>query len=246
MALNHSFLLDMAGSPGETADQIRDTYQTGIKTFGALFTRLMDANGFSHPQMVSLTRSCLDGVSWLHSSQISGLRHCKLISPGPRTLIAIERLNFYLHRFQTQKKLLPNTSSSNAYSEAWAVTEDGEPPSLGWWMEVFCGQRVPKDIDLFESFFTSETARTTSTAWGTLVRKLFIQQELDLITQLDETLRNSYPAGDHHRMKKVRDVVMGQDTWSPDELQMELPAITALTASLGGPTTEDDLLVSLS
>ena len=60
----------------------KQSYEAGIRVFALLFTRFMDLNGWSHPVMVSLARAALDDVSWLHSSQISGLRHGKLISPA--------------------------------------------------------------------------------------------------------------------------------------------------------------------
>lgn len=229
-----------------SADQHRDQFEAGIKTFGSLFTRLMDTNQFSHPQMVALTRSCMDGVSWLHSSQISGLRHCKLVSPGPRTFIAIYWLNFYLHRYITEKKLLPNTSSSNAYAHAWAVTEDGEPPSLGWWMEVFAGLRVPKDIDLTSEYFSEDQAERKSAEFAALTRKLMMASGVDIVLDLDHFVRECYPAGDHKRVSQFKKVLMGQAYWSAEELANELPALTAVVSRLRGPKNEDELLQALS
>ena len=60
-------------------------YAKGRRTFSLLFSRWMDTNEWSH--------ACMGGVRWLHSSQISGLRHNGLENPGPRTFIALERLN---------------------------------------------------------------------------------------------------------------------------------------------------------
>ena len=229
-----------------SAEQHRDNYEAGIKTFGALFTRFMDTNQFSHPQMVSLTRACMDGVSWLHSSQISGLRHCKLLGPGPRTFIAIYWLNWYLHRYITQKQLLPNTSSSNAYAHAWAVTEDGEPPSVGWWMEVFAGLRTPKDIDLTSEYFSEDQAERKSAEFAALTRKLMMAGGVDIVLDLDHFVRECYPAGDHKRVSQLKAVLMGQAYWSADELANELPALTALVSRLRGPKNEDELLQALS
>lgn len=227
-----------------TADDYRDQYQAGNSRFAALFTRLMDLNEFSHPTMVSLTRNCLHGVSWLHSSQISGLRHAKLISPGPRTFVAIQQLNYYLHRYITEKKLLPNTDSSNAYQNAWAITENGEAPDVGWFMEVFTGSRIPSDIDLYEVMINQTQAEERSIEWAKLMRVLMMQRNIDIISDLDEILRKYYPARDIHRLTKVKSVLLSNDTWSPEELKLELPAITALSAALGGPTDESSLLAA--
>lgn len=217
-------------------------FKSGVDTFALLFTRWMDTNGWSHPTMVTLAKACLDGTGWLHSSQISGLRHARLLSPGPRTFIAIERLNFYIHRYATTKKLLPGTPGSNLYAKAFAVTEDGKPPELGWWVEVFCGSRIPKDIDLRQSFFTENQASKISATWGGMIRKLMIQQDMDIIVELDGILREHYPAKDTDRVNRVAKVIQNKETWTPQELVNELPAISSLTAHLGGPQSEADLL----
>lgn len=220
-------------------------FAQGVKTFSLLFTRWMDTNGWSHPTMVTLARACLEGTSWLHSSQISGLRHGKLLSPGPRTFIAIERLNYYIHRYATSKKLLPGTPGSNLYAKAFAITEGGKPPQLGWWVEVFCGQRQPIDIDLRETFFTEEQANRISAAWGAMIRKLMIQQDMDIITELDRVLREKYPAKDAERLRRTNAVIQNRDVWNAQQLANELPAISALSAELGGPSTESDLIKAL-
>ena len=227
-----------------TADDYRDQYQSGTQRFAALFTRLMDLNEFSHPTMVSLTRNCMHGVSWLHSSQISGLRHGKLVSPGPRTFVAIQQLNYYLHRYITEKRLLPNTDSSNAYQNAWAITENGKAPDVGWFLEVFTGSRIPKDIDLYEVMISQTQAEARSVEWAKLMRSLMIQKNIDIISDLDDILRLHYPARDIHRLNKVKAVLLQNATWTPEELKLELPAITALSSALGGPSDESKLLAA--
>ena len=217
-------------------------FADGVATFSLLFIRWMDGNNWSHPIVVSLAKAAMGGVGWLHSSQISGLRHGTLLSPGPRTFVAIERLNYYIHRYRTERFLIPGTDSSNAYSEADAILEDGAPPPLGWWVEVFCGQRIPKDIDLRTNFFTERAATEISKNWGALIRKLIRDQDRDLIVELDRILREDYPCRDTERLRRVRAVIENRHSWSSDELKAELPAISSLTARLGGPTNEDQLL----
>ncbi|MGA0848098.1 MAG: hypothetical protein ACO3PY_05785 [Pontimonas sp.] len=226
----------------DTVIDHRAHFERGLRTFSLLFTRWMDTNGWSHPTMVTLAKASMHGVGWLHSSQISGLRHAKLESPGPRTFIAIERLNYYVHRYSTTKRLIPGTDSSNLYQEAFAITEDSKPPSLGWWVEVFCGQREPQDIDLRQLFFSERQADEMSSSWASMIRKLFRDKDLDLIVELDRVLREHYPARDAGRLDRIRAVIQARESWTPDEFATELPAISALTAHLGGPETEDELL----
>jgi len=234
---------------GDSSETLRDQFDAGVLHFSRLFTRWMDTNGWSHPVMVNLATNCLElpgKKGWLHSSQISGLRHGKLFSPGPRTFVAIERLNYYIHRYATTKKLLPGTSSANFYSEPYAITEDGNPPPLGWWVEVFCGVRVPKDIDIATRFFTEGQAGEMSVAWGKLARRLLMAQGLDLIDDLDRVIRRHYPVREPERVERLLAVIHGRTGWTSDQLLIELPAITALTASIGGPEDEQQLVALIS
>lgn len=222
-----------------------DQFQDGVRNFSLLFTRWMDTNEWSHPVMTALAKCALKGTSWLHSSQISGLRHGKLLSPGPRTFIAIERLNYYLWQYKENKVLVPGTPSSNNYSDPYVITEEGDPPPLGWWVEVFCGVRIPTEIDLKIDFFSESQATELSTTWAALARKLMIKNELDIITELEQIIRMYYPANDHARVEKVVQVLQNKATWTALELSAELPSISALTAALGGPETEALLLKTL-
>jgi len=220
-------------------------YGQGVRNFSVLFTRWMDTNEWSHPVMTVLAKGALNGTAWLHSSQISGLRHGELYSPGPRTFVAIERLNYYVFRYITEKKLIPGTTSSSNYSKAFAIVEDNSPPPLGWWVEVFCGVRTPKDIDLKMNFFSDTQARELSLSWASLIRGLMIAAKIDIITDLETTIREYYPANDHARVAKILEVIRNKSTWEPMELTVELPAIAAFTAALGGPESEKLLLSTL-
>lgn len=195
--------------------------------------------------MVSLAKGCLHGVSWLHSSQISGLRHAKLLSPGPRTFVAITELNRALWYYKFEKKLLPGSTKSNQYQDPFVITENDRPPELGWWMEVFCGIRLPSDIDLDQHSFTPEAAEVISTGYGKLIRKLMVLNDLDPISDFDTVVRKHYPAKDAERVTKVTEILWNKTTWTPEELVMELPALVTLSTALEGPDTDDALLSKL-
>ena len=223
-----------------------DSYANGAILFARLFTRWMDTNEWSHPVMTHLARNALGGTAWLHSSQISGLRHGKLTSPGPRTFLAISELNRYLHIYLTEKKLIPGTSSSNYYNNGYCIIEDGVPPSAGWWFEVFCGVRTPKDIDLSSTFYTESDASTISRAWAKIFRRLVSSKGYDIYEDLDTVLRLYYPAKDIDRLELITRVVRSETVWTPDQLVNEVPAVTKLTAALGGPEMEEELLMEIA
>jgi hypothetical protein len=58
-------------------------------------------------------------------------------------------------------------------------------------------------------------------------------------------LRDHYPARDVSRLELLRAVITGKATWAPDALAKELPAISTLTAGIGGPVSETELLKKL-
>lgn len=221
---------------------VKTRYAKGIRTFGLLFSRWMDLNDWSHPIMTSLSKACLGGHAWLHSSQISGFRQGRLVSPGPRSFIAMERLNFYLCRYKDKKTLIPGTTSSNYYSDPYVITENGQPPQLGWWFDVFCGVRIPTDIDLRQSQFTEEQAENLSKAWGRYTRRQLVAQGYDVMEDLETAVRTHYPARDDERVQLILSVLRTKRTWTAEQLANELPALTIMSADLGGPDSEEALL----
>lgn len=217
-------------------------FDRGVETFSRLFVRWMDSNGWSHPTIVALAKASLNGAGWLHSSQVSGLRHGRLKSPGPRTFVAIERLNFFLHRYKTEKLLIPNTSSSNGYQDPeLLLDENGNPPSVGWLVEVFCGTRQPPGLSSTEFFFTPDQAEQFSANFGKLARRLLAINSLDIVTDLDVAIHRHYGPGDAVRVEKLKQVLLARGAWSPTELDAEMPALTRFTQALGGPDDEKTL-----
>ena len=193
--------------------------------------------------MVALAKACLDGVSWLHSSRFP-VASRQAAEPGPRTLKP-SVLNYYLWVYREHKKLLPNTESSNHYRDPYVITENGKPPELGWWMEVFVGDRMPSDLDLNQHSFT-DSAVSMSKGYGKLIRKLMVLNDYDPIADFDTVVRDHYPAKDFNRVEKVTKILFNQDSWTPEELVNEMPALVTMSAALDGPVTEEKLIDALS
>lgn len=127
---------------------LQDRFHRGRIAFSDLIRSWMDLSGWSHPKIIQLGKASMTGIGWLHSSQINGLRTGKLINPGPRVFVAIERLNRSLYDYGATKALIPGTSSSALYAKAYAITVDDQPPELGWWIEAFCGEHLPMPAQL--------------------------------------------------------------------------------------------------
>ena len=221
-------------------------YNEGIKLFSLVFTRFMDQNEWSHPVMTKLAKCALNDVAWLHSSQISGLRHGKLTSPGPRTFVAIAALNKAMYEYSHNKKLIPGTAGSNDYRIAFCIEEDGVAPDVGWWVELFCGLRKPKDLSLVTQHISEDEAAILSSNWAKLIRKLAAKQDYDILEDLNQILATAYPARDVDRLARIKEVIFKETHWTPEELQMEMPAITAMTRKLGGPESEEELMDAIS
>lgn len=207
---------------------MREEYDIGKRRFSVLFTRWMDGNEWSHPVMVQLATACLQnksGKGWLHSSQISGLRHGKLESPGPRTFVAIERLNTYLFEYKQTGKSLPGGVSQDHYKYAQPITERGKVPSLGWFFEVFCGVVTPSDYDLDTRLISDMEAGRYSAEMGKSIRRSLIESKVDIITDLDRIVRDLYPVREESRVSKLISVIKGQGQWTGEELQLEEAAL---------------------
>lgn len=134
----------MSKSPEQKYDDAREN-------FAKLIKRWMTINKWSHPAMTKLSKQCLDDTAWFHSSQISVLRNGKVKNVGPKVFIALERLNYRIYRYVVNKELIPGTDSSNNYRNAHAVTVNGQPPSLGSWMELFCGDQDIESVQFLSS-----------------------------------------------------------------------------------------------
>lgn len=221
-------------------------YASGSEVFARLFSRWMDSNGWSHPTMTSLAAACLGGKGWLHSSQISGLRHAQTRNPGPRTFVAIERLNYYIWRYANKRELLPNTKGSNAYQAASPILEDGKPPGLGWFVEVFCGYRIPKDIQLDVVFIQPDKVEDYCAQLARLLRKQLAQQDFDLVDDLSVVLHRHYPTHEVERVERITDFIRGEVKLNKEELEQELLCLSKLSGALGGPGTEQELLEALA
>lgn len=239
-------LVDFAHRLSDEPGSAIASYDQGAHLFARMFTRWMDGNGWSHPVITKLARAAMGGSQgWLHSSQVASLRNANTRNPGPRTFVAIERLNYYLWRYQTSKTLIPTTSSSNDYNHAVPITEGGLPPNVGWFVEVFCGCRIPEDFDLTLVKIPPDQAQLISKRIGRMLRNQMVHQDLDLVEDLGGVLYAHYPTQERASLDRVRALAFGDHPLEASELETELPNLAVLLSALGHTTTEDELLTSL-
>jgi len=217
-------------------------FENGVEHFQMVFKVWMDRNKFSHPGMAKLAKSNLNGASWLHSSQISGLRHSKLKSPGPKVFAAISHLNRALHEFKTDKKLIPGTGSSNEYFEPFCLLlEDGSVPASSWWYSLFIGETVCETIDFSIPLIDPSEANNISRRIYKLINSLASNSQSDVLAVLDSycLAQNIDPSGE---TGTILDKFLSSGSIPVLDLPTNLKYIAGIVGILGGPDTTAKLL----
>lgn len=222
-------------------------FARGIETFRRLFIHWMDTNRWSHPIMIRLSRHALDGIGWLHSSQISALRVGELHNPGPRTFIAIAELNKAIYRYRTTKALVPGTKTDIDYLQGYAITTaEGEVPDASWWYSVFIGDIIPSHIPLEQQFDGGDDeAAEFSERFARYMRALLTSKGFDVFTDLKQAIHRHYPACEDSRAEKLAAVLHNKAVWTAAEAEVELDALVGMSTQLGGPASPQDLLDKL-
>jgi hypothetical protein len=199
---------------------------TGALSFARWFSRVMDHNGWSHPQLVALCRVCTGDKAWLHSSQIAGLRHARLKSPGPRSFVALEYLFRAIHNYQKGSAVTTFGSLAELIENAEIMAdEEGNPASLGYLMEVFTGLRtVP--VDLSTNDVTPAVAEQISMNAGRLIRRLMAVQELDPITDAG-TVAAGFSRSSEECFQ-FASLIKGSHEWAPEEIDANLGRLSKL------------------
>jgi len=208
-------------SPGDLEARVEE----GSLAFAKWFTRVMDDNGWSHPQMVSLCKAVTADKAFLHSSQIAGLRAARLKSPGPRSFVALEFLWYGIERYQQHLegqfgRLAPLVESASIMRDP-----NGKPASTGYMLEVFSGLR-PAPIDLTTTFYTDREAKVLSNNAARLVRRLMVVADLDPIFDL-EVIVSRFP-GDIEDKNKFKALLMGQQVWGGEDVDAQIASLSKL------------------
>ena len=209
------------------AADIEERFEQGAVTFARWFAKLMDANGWSHPKLVELAKVTTDGKSWVHSSQIASLRIGKLKSPGPRSFAALSYLwsEIDAYQNQTQDEHSPDFSKLDKFIKNAQVMrdDDGNPASIGYMFEVFCGWREPPQ-GTTERDYTEEQAALVSENAGKYVRRLVTADRMDLIESMPRMLRSF--SNDKIEQGLFKSVILGEGVWTNEELDHSVTCLS--------------------
>lgn len=209
------------------ASEIEEQFEQGAVTFARWFAKMMDANGWSHPKLVELAKIATDGKSWVHSSQIASLRKGQLKSPGPRSIASLSYLMFEIDAYQrgAQDKHSPDFTQQDKFIKTAVILrdDDGNPASIGYLFEVFCGWRTPPE-GTAKRDFTDDQAAVVSMNAGKHVRRLITAERQDLIEAMPRLIRSF--SNDKDGQEKFRKVVLGEDVWLNDELDHNVTCLS--------------------
>ena len=210
----------MVGSTYIGSTQIDDLFEQGAVVYGRWFGKTLDRNGWSHPNIVKLSKRVLGkDKGYVHSSQISALRTGTLKSPGPRSFANMVYLFHAIDDYQKgiERADAPDfTGLERLIDNAVVMRDDeGHPASIGYHFEVFCGWRQPPATEA-ELTFTLEDAETISKNAGKYVRSMLVAERMDLIDDLPK-LQAAF-SNDKKVQRLFADVVMGQGYWDVDEI----------------------------
>lgn len=211
------------------ANDLETRMDAGAVGFGKYLARLMDGNGWSHPQLVALCKRCTGDKAWLHSSQIAGLRAARLKSPGPRSFVAMEYLfrnidAYQKNDFSQERALFGNMGHLVEHAEIMR-DEEGNPASLGYLVEMFTGLR-PVPIDLSVMSFTDTQAETISREAGRLVRRLMAVVDMDPV--IDAPTVAAKFSTNSERRAVFEALIKGSEIWQSEEVEENLNKLSKL------------------
>lgn len=207
------------------ASELEAKAEEGALAFGKWFTRVMDGNGWSHPQLVALCKSVTGEKAFLHSSQIAGLRQARLKSPGPRSFAALEYLWYGIDRYQKEYEGQFGRLASLVESAEIMRDPNGNPASMGYMLEVFSGLR-PVPVDLSKASYSENQAEQISNNAARLVRRLMAIDDLDPVFDIDQVV-NRFP-GSSEAKANFAALVKGEASWTSDELETQVASLARM------------------
>lgn len=204
-------------------DILEDAMDQGAIDFAKWFSRTMDGNGWSHPNLVNLCKSATGDKAWLHSSQIAGLRKSTLKSPGPRSFVALEYLWRLIDAFQKDRDSVSSAFAANYELIEDAIVmrdEEGNPATTGYMIEVFAGIR-PVPIELSSLAVSTDQAKVISVNLGRTLRRMMTNKGWDLVDDVMNVTRH-FSSNDGEKALLVG-VIHATLILTPEEVDSQAP-----------------------
>jgi len=225
--------------------EIAERFEQGAVSFARWFANTMNANGWSHPRLVQLAKIATGGDSWVHSSQIASLRVGRLKSPGPRSFASLVCLFHAIDAYQKGEKAPgdPDWSGQEQYIKDAVIMrdDDGDPASIGYLFEVFCGWRNPPARAATRDY-SEEQATLISANAGKHVRRLLIAERMDVIDDM-KRLRQAF-SNDKDDQEKFESVILGQAFWQNEEVEHSVTCLSHMLSKVFKDTRKPEELMS--
>jgi len=169
----------------------------------------------------------------VHGSQISMLKRCKLVNPGPEVFLALGSVNRWLWPWVPDEKLqdphlvgLPEAELLERHPPVSLIDGAGQPLGPGQLLEIFMGlASLPPAFDLR---ITEEEAPALCAALGDWLtrRQPWRQCKLQIL--------QSYPVERPQRRQRFEAVISGQKDYTAAELELELDDLHRTASAMAG------------
>lgn len=213
-----------------TATPLAQLPEKGRPCFAVMFGRWLDTNEWTYNQLAQAAKSLI-GASWIHPSQVSALRSAKLEGPNPKVFAAIYEVNAAIVRWK-EAGTRPSGVPASFYESAEIWRDDNNQPlTLEKILQLFLGYWEP--VAYKPLLVPPAEAGGVSKAIGRLVRTVMATKSQDLIEGWDDFIR-CYAPVDITRRTHMQKVVLGLESYTPEELAVELPVLVETLTTYTG------------
>lgn len=173
------------------------------------------------------------GLRRLYPSQLHNLQLGSVKMPGATAFDVLGQLNLYLSALRGGTAQEPRDQRLREKAAQATVIEDADGPFGPEEMfAVFIGRLQPP---FSVTQLSERAAGELSIELARKIRQGMMASGLDLLDDWKKFLA-VYPTTDPKRLGKIRDVALGQGTWSPEQVQDEEAAVEIALAKLRSTT----------
>lgn len=218
--------------------EANERHDRGRQHVAAVINYWLQSSGLSHAQAVAISRWEAK-TGYIQSSQLSKLRNGVLRTPFLKQFEGLAALNHGIARWhregakaaRAENGPLPPEVTASAMDATVVLTHPewpDEPLRFRDFCELFVGyMALPYVTDLSVS---DSRAAAVSDAVGHVLEHYLARQ--GGLREGFRRLITHYPTTNQQRIDKLRDVVLGQAAWSPEELREESMALCTLLSSV--------------
>lgn len=218
---------------------LNDRYDRGREAFGAMLRAWLASSGLSYSQLQALGKWATGGMSWISTSQLTKMRNDRSYSPAYRFIEALAASNEAIRVWREEG---PQAARSR-YGPLQRPLTAGLMDACIWLPDPASPQRSLGFLDLIAIFVGLQPAPQ-------IAQPAIVEAQASVLSdaigrRLDQWLAarggvragfqellTLYDVADLDRIARLRDVVIGVATFSPEQLEEELPALCWLFSAI--------------